>query len=66
MVQFDFRVAEGNANVGGTLLSQNLVSLPKLGDVISHTETGRAKDYKVKRISRHILGGKVIYTIELE
>lgn len=65
-VLFNFRVTEGNANWGGTLLTQNRVSLPKLGDVISHSETGRAKDYKVKHVSQHILGGRVVYTIELE
>lgn len=64
-VLFNFRVAEGGANWDGTLLTQNRVSLPKLGDVISHSETGCVKDYKVKRVSRHILDGKVVYTIEL-
>lgn len=66
-VQFNFRVTEGQANMGGMLRTQNRVSLPERGQMISRDETGRLADYKVKAVvGPHILGGKVIYTIELE
>lgn len=67
VVQFNYRVVEGHANIGGMLRTQHRVSLPNLGELIGRDETGRANDYKVKSImGPHILGGKVTYTMELE